>query len=400
MPEGVVVRGPLAVHAVGFGEYLVATGYTPKARGRQQRLVQHLSGWLEDAGLGVDGFTDQRILEYVAERRAQGHRELHSVRALVPLLGYLRRRGALAEASSASPPPEGPAEELLAAFGNYLRQERGLAEFTVGRYSQWAGAFLEATGKAPTPDQLRAADVHAFVLKGAEELSIPAAKQVVSALRALLRFLQVSGRADRDLTGAVPGVAGFASHLPRSLRPEEVEALLGSCNRSTENGLRDYAVLLLLARLGLRCAEVAALRLEDVDWRRGEVVVRGKGRRDERLPLPNDVGAALSAYLQRRRPEDRDLRGLFLSVHAPRRQVTRGAVGGIAVRAGRVAGLEAAGAHRLRHSLATGLLRQGASLTEVGQVLRHASVTSTAIYAKVDRLTLMALARPWPRRVP
>lgn len=268
----------------------------------------------------------------------------------------------------------------------------------LGRYQYWATRFLGGRGDATAIAGLRARDVHAFVLQATRQLSVPAAKQLVSSLRALLRFLHVSGVVDRDLLGAVPGVRTYSlSHLPRGLNPDEVSRLLAAPKRSEAKGLRDYAVLVMLARLGLRAGELAALELDDIDWRRGELTVRGKGRRVERLPLPADVGEALATYLRAARPSDGS-RALFLTVQAPRRPLGRGGVGSIVVRAGRAAGIERAGAHRLRHSVATELLRAGASLNEVGQVLRHASAASTAIYAKVDDATLVELARPWPGR--
>src|SRR2546421_742264 len=265
----------------------------------------------------------------------------------------------------------------------------------------WRAGRAATRADAGAIAEVCAADVHHFVLKATRELSVPAAKQLVSALRALLRFLQVSGITDRDLLGAVPGVAGWSmAHLPRGLDRDEVRRLLGSPDRSTAVGMRDYAVLLVLCRLGLRAGEVARLRLDDVDWCRGELLVAGKGSRLERLPLPHDVGAALATYLHRGRPRDEARRALFLRVRAPRGGLNRGGVGAIVARAGRAAGIEAAGAHRLRHSVSTELLRAGSSLTEGGQGLRHARVSSTAIYAKVDRLRLGELARPWPGRQP
>jgi integrase/recombinase XerD len=390
--SGVSGGGPLGSYAAGYRQWLAGEGCLPGPARRQVRLLAHLSWWLAESGTGAGALTGERVAEFAGVRRAEGQ-FLYSVQALVPLLRYLRGLGVVPETAARA--PEGPVEEMLAAFCCYLAEERGLARFTVGRYEYWAALFLSRAGGRP-PGLLRAADVHGFVAASCRELSVPAAKQMVSGLRALLRFLHVSGITGGELAGAVPGVAGWSvRHLPRGLRPGEVAGLLQACDRTAPAGLRDYAVLCLLSRLGLRAGEVAALCLEDMDWHRGELVIRGKGRREERLPLPADVGAAVAAYLCSGRPAGAR-RELFVRVRAPGGPLSPAAVGAIVVRAGRAAGISGAGAHRLRHSAATGLLGQGATLAEVGQVLRHASASSTAIYAKVDRLALAGLARPWP----
>jgi integrase len=218
----------------------------------------------------------------------------------------------------------------------------------------------------------------------------------VTALRALLRYLYLEGRLAADLTGAVPAVAGWRLRgLPSALAADQVPRLLRSCDRRRAIGRRDHAVLLLLVRLGLRAGEVAGLRLDDIDWPAGEVLIRGKGRREDRLPLPADVGAALAHYLRTSRPRT-TARQVFLGTRAPRRALSPAAVSTIARQAGRHAGLPATSAHRLRRTAATALLRGGASLDEIAQVLRHRSPDTTAIYAKVDRRALRAVIRPWP----
>lgn len=211
-----------------------------------------------------------------------------------------------------------------------------------------------------------------------------------------MRFLHVQGLIPVSLTAAVPGVAGWRlAALPRGLSREQVQALLAAHDTTTAVGLRDHALLVMLARLGMRGAEAAALRLEDVDWRGGQIVVRGKGARVERLPLQAEVGAALAAYVTDARPSC-DCTSVFVTVRAPFQPLTATAVRAIMGRTCRRAGMPRVGAHRLRHSLATDLLRAGAPLAEVGQVLRHRSQLSTAAYAKVDYDTLQTLAQPWP----
>jgi integrase len=216
-------------------------------------------------------------------------------------------------------------------------------------------------------------------------------------LRSLLGWLHITGATPVSLAGAVPSVAGWRlSALPKGLEPGQLRRLLAACDRRTATGRRDYAIMLLLARLGLRAGEVAHLGLSDIDWRHGEVAIVGKGNRAERLPLPADVGAAVAAYLRRGRPGTAEGRSVFVRVHAPHRALTTGGVTMVVFDAAQRAGLPKMHAHRLRHTAATAMLRAGSPLTEVGQVLRHRSPLTTASYAKVARGALAVLARPWP----
>jgi integrase/recombinase XerD len=227
-----------------------------------------------------------------------------------------------------------------------------------------------------------------------------AAQLTVVALRSLLRFMHLEGALERSLAGAVPSVAGWRlSGLPKRLEPGEVDALLDSCDRSTVIGSRDLAILTVLARLGLRAGEVAGLSLEDIDWRAGELIVRGKGARSERLPLPHDVGEAVVGYLRDGRPATAQDRMVFVRVRAPHHGLSPGGVTFVVAAAARRAGLGQIHAHRLRHTAASEMLRAGATLPEVGQVLRHRRASTTAIYAKVDRQALRQIARPWPGAV-
>jgi len=258
-----------------------------------------------------------------------------------------------------------------------------------------AQLFLASRGHADLGlEALTPADVVAFVTVQCEQRS--AAAYVTKGLRAFLRFCHLSGRTPRPLVGAVPRVAGWRlSKLPKAVPPDTVQALLASCDRRTTYGRRDFAVLMLLSRLGLRAGEVAGLHLDDIDWRAGELIIRGKGGKLERLPLPVDVGAAVVAWLQRGRPRCA-AREVFTRVRAPHQKLSPGGIGAI-VRAACVrAGVVGVHAHRLRHSVATQMLAAGAGLAEIGQVLRHDSLLTTAIYAKVDRDGLRALASPWP----
>ncbi len=245
---------------------------------------------------------------------------------------------------------------------------------------------------------LSTGDVTGFVVAqcGPGGRSGASAKILTSGLRSLLRYLHLAGWVPIPLAQAVPRAAGWRlSSLPRALEAEQVQRLLESCDDSTVIGRRDLAILLLLARLGLRACEIARLRLDDIDWRAGEVTIRGKGSSTERLPLPHEAGEALVSYLRDGRPRA-DFREAFVSAYAPLRPLSPSAVVGVVGYACDRAGMERVGPHRLRHTLASDLLRAGTPLAEIAPILRHASVATTAIYAKIDRQALRALARPWP----
>ena len=396
-PSQVLVRGPLEAFAPGFADELRGLGYTPVSAVFQLQLMAHASRWLDAAGLGPDALARDVVERFVAERRAAGYTNYVTARAMAPLLGYLRAIGVAP--APLRPRPATPAERLLERFGEYLTIERGLADGTVVDYVHAVRPFLDAIGGDGVLDlqRIAAADVTAFVVARCPHQSRGAAKMTVTALRSLLGFLHVEGLIARSLVGAVPSAASWRlSGLPRALEPEQVRRLLDSCDRSARTGRRDLAILTMLVRLGLRAGEVAGLRLEDVDWRAGELVVVGKGRRAERLPLPVDVGEAITSYLRDGRPASAQDRSLFVRVKAPHRGLTSAGVSQVVVSAGRRAGLGPIHAHRLRHSAATQMLRAGGSLEEIGQVLRHRAALTTAIYAKVDRDALRELARPWP----
>jgi site-specific recombinase XerD len=291
---------------------------------------------------------------------------------------------------------DGNSAGLLAEFRTWLGQERGLSAMTVRCYSKQAKYFLAAVGGPGAVSGLDAGTVTAFMVEHSRDRNGWSAKAMVTSLRAFLRFAHATGRTAVPLAGAVPAVASWRlAALPRGLSQAEIGRLLAGCDRETAAGLRDYAVLSLLARLGLRGAEAAGLRLGDIDWRAGEIAVCGKGSRIERLPLPAPAGEALAAWLTDGRPRC-ESRAVFVTVRRPYRPLTPEAVRQVMGRACDRAGLQRRGAHRLRHALATEMLRAGASLPEVGQVLRHRSQLSTSLYAKVDQNALRPLARPWP----
>jgi integrase/recombinase XerD len=387
------VEGPLAPFAAGFAADLTGRlGYSPLTAVNHLYVMAHLSRWMAGRGLMAAGLSAELAEEFTAVRRGMGYTSFVSVRGLAPLLGYLRGRGVLPLAAGRASVTA--AEALAEGYRGYLAGERGLAAGSVELYVREARRFLD--GRAERVAGLTAAEVARFVLAGCGNRGPGAAKTMVAALRSLLRYLHLAGLAPGGLDGAVPAVAGCRdAGVPRALPSGQVAALLASCDRGRPAGLRDFAVLTLLARLGLRAGEVAAVQLGDIDWRGGELLVRGKGGSRERLPLTADAGQAVAAYLRDGRPPGGS-RDVFMRVCAPYGGLSAAGVKLVVRRACDRAGLPRAGAHRLRHSAATGLLRAGASLEEVGQVLRHRTAATTAIYAKVDDGALSALARPWP----
>jgi integrase/recombinase XerD len=390
------VPGPLAPFAAAFKSTLLDMGYTPLSAVIQLRLMVHLSRWLQARGLSAVDLTDERAEEYIADRRAAGYRGLVTRRALAPLLDLLTSVGARSDAALVEPVRLPP---LLASFERYLRVERGLAPCTVEAYVARATRFVVDFTVDGDVSTVTAADVTGAVLAEYAAKSVGAGQYYVAALRSLLRFCRMEGLVSADLSAAALAVTGRRSSLlPKGISAEDGRALLRSCDRRRVVGRRDYAVLLILLRLGLRAGEVARLRLEDIDWRAGQIVVRGKGRRDERMPLPADVGAAIAAYLRRGRPAVA-VREVFVSAIAPWSALARGSVSLIVRRACRRAGITAMGAHRLRHGLACAMVRAQVPLAQIGQVLRHRSPITTAGYARVDVDQLRTLARPWPGQV-
>jgi len=334
---------------------------------------------------------------FVVERRDAGRARFVSPRALIPLFSYLRGLGVVPPALVAA--PSTPVEVLIARYSRYLLERRGLALSTVRNYVGVARVFLEDRERVRGELALRELDgaaVSEFVLRESRRGSVGSAKCMVTRLRVLLRFLHVEGELQQDLAGGVPSVASWRlASLVKALDARSVARLLASCDRRTWVGRRDFAILTLLSRLGLRAGEVAALRLSDIDWRAGEVLIRGKGCRQERLPLPADVGQALAGWLARGRLRCESVL-VFTRVRAPHGGLSAGAVTQVVRRACERAGLPIVGAHRLRHTAATEMLRAGGSLTEVGQVLRHRGREVTSIYAKVDRRALVQVVQPWP----
>ena len=390
------VRGPLEPYVTGFADGLLRQGYARSSAEQHVCFVAHLDRWMQAARVGVGELSESVIERYLAERRAAGYVEYRSLKAMRPLLDYLAPLGLLPVPAEVRPDA---VEELLGRYRGYLLVERGLTAETVRGYMDFVRPFVVTRLRGDVLDLagMNAADVTGFVLATCPGRAVGSAKLIVCAVRSLLRWLHLTAVISTPLAAAVPSVAGWRlSSLPKALEPGQLRSLLAACDRRTPTGRRNYAILLLLSRLGLRAGEVARLGLDDIDWRRGEFAISGKGNRAERLPLPADVGAAIAAYLRRGRPGTAEGRSVFVRVHAPHRALTTGGVTMVVFDAAQRAGLPKMHAHRLRHTAATAMLRAGSPLPEVGQVLRHRSALSTAIYAKVDRDALAVLALPWP----
>lgn len=395
-PLGVRFCGPLAPLAVELAAELFAWGYAATTVRVHLQLWADVSQWLAGKGLAPAQLTETAIDGFLLDRR-KTHKVLFSRAALTPGLALLRRAGAVPAA--VEPVPGTAVDAVLDRFRSYLQAERGVLPATAASYADRGRPFLldRLRSGALDLESLAAGDVSRFLAARLPAMSPSSAKSTVTALRSLLRFLHLSGDVRRPLAAAVPTVASWRlAGLPTGLDSAQLQALLAACDRGTPVGRRDLAVVLLLSRLGLRSAEVATLRLADVDWRSGTLIVHGKGNSDDQLPLPVDVGAALAAYLQHGRPVQATCRSVFVRARAPYRPLDRKSVGTLVARAAARAGLGTVHAHRLRHTTAAAALAAGAPLPEVGQLLRHRSTASTAIYAKVDHRRLAELALPWP----
>ncbi len=391
------VIGP---HVDSFTDGLASLGYAIATVRPKLSLLEQLNRWMVHRGYGVTDLNEHVIDTFLEGRRRQMCLHRDDAATVRHFLAHLRAQGVTE--SRVRVVDDSPLLRLQREYEQHLTSERGLAPPTVTNYGGFFRRFMTEHA-AEAPLSLRHLDVSAistFVRRHAHTMSPGRAKIMVTALRSIFRFFLQRGLIERDLAACVPTVANWRlANIPKYLTPDEIDRLLHACDRTTAVGRRNRAMLLLLARLGLRAGEVVTLELADLNWRAGEITVRGsKGLRQDRLPLLTDVGEALAEYLQRDRPRD-PTRRVFLCLPAPRRGLAGArTVTAVVRRALDRAGLRppVKGAHVLRHSLATRMLRQGASLLEIGQVLRHRAVSTTEIYAKVDVAALRALAQPWP----
>jgi site-specific recombinase XerD len=391
--------GPLGAHIDAIAQELSDHGFAVATARYAMRLLAALSTWLQGRGLAVTQL-NETIVDAFLQHRYRSHRKsLEDYPTLARLLVHLRDAAAIPRLVEGVESDEHAG--IKQAFQAHLIGQRNLASSTVRTYLDTVERFLRWRFGTQSLElgALCAQDVNRFILEQARRYSAGHTQLIASGLRGFLRFLLQSGIIATDLAQYVPApTRRQLSGLPKFMPAEDVERLVQSIDQESAQGRRDYAIVLLLARLGLRAGEVAALRLEDLDWDAGELVIHGKMGGAERLPLPWEVGEALSTYLHHARPTC-STRQVFICLRAPRRGFRNGsAVGTIVCRALARADLHPAhrGAHLLRHSLATRLLRDGASLVEIGEVLRHHDLDTTRIYAKVDERALGALALPWP----
>ena len=393
-------EGPLAAHIWPFAKSLSALGYARASIHRQVLIAACFSRWLKQGGVARPSITVDHTVRYLRYRARRQRPVAGDFAALNHLIDFLRREGVV------------PAEKIAArrlsaidhcalAYEQYLRETRALARSTIVNYVPFIRGFLNDRfdDRSVILSRLCAGDVVRFVQRQAARLHRKRAKLMTSALRSFLGYARYRGDVTLDLAAAVPVVPNWSmTSIPRAIAPDQVRELLASIDRRTVMGRRDYAILLLLARLGLRSGEVAALKLDDIDWNSGQLTVCGKGGRRSELPLPAEVGKAIAAYLHRGRPHSTS-RCVFLRAKAPVRGF-RGAsgVGSIVRHSLQRSGVASPtkGAHQFRHGLATEMLRQGASLGEIGDVLGHRHQQTTKIYTKVDILALRTLAMPWP----
>jgi integrase/recombinase XerD len=393
-------EGPLALYIASFSRWASGQGYALSSLRKRVRIAAGFSRWLADQVVRLRSVSSGHSGQYLRYRARRLRICDGDATALREFLDFLRHRAVI--------PTEkihrrrlSAVERYAQAFERYLREERQLAKATIVNYMPFIREFLnDCCGRGPVKlSRLSAADVVRFVQRQAPRLHLKRAKLLTTALRSFLEYARYRGDIRLDLVAAVPVVANWSmSSIPRAIAPDQVRRLLAHIERHTGVGRRDYAVLLLLARLGLRSGEVATLKLEDIDWKDGSLSVHGKGGRRLQLPLPADVGEAIAAYLRHGRPRSTGRR-VFLRARAPIRGFAGpGAVGTIVRQAILRAGIDAptTGAHQFRHGLATEMLRHGASLSEIGELLGHRSPETTKIYTKVDLDALRTLALPWP----
>ncbi len=391
--------GSLQIHVESFLYHLHATGYAPQSVAKIRSIASAFARWSQGEQIAVEDLSEEHLTAF-AKRRPPRQNALVELRALRPFLAHLRvERGLPVRAGK----PASPADDLTQLYVGYLRTDRGLAENSVLVYAPCVRNFLayrlSKTGSLAI-ETMDAETIRAFLVERIAHRSSESARLLAVALRSFLRFLFLRGKTPRNLSPAVPMVRTYRqTAVPAVLSPEEVERVLSATDRSNPRGRRDYAILLLLARLGLRAGEIASLELSDVRWRAGEIVVRGKGPQQDHVPLPADVGEAVALYLRKDRGASISRR-VFLRLIPPRLGLTSPcaidhivrlalARAGIRPRHRRVA-------HLFRHSLATRMIRHGASIAEIAEVLRHRSQSTTAIYAKVSFEALRTVARPWP----
>lgn len=391
-------RNLLRTYIEDLAALLVEQGYPQETAQRKIGLVAAFGRWIEARRYTLASLDEKKVDSFVRARKRHRTIQRGDRKTLRQVLDLMRSRGDVPPSPTKTP---SSLERALNEYTDYLVRERGLARRTIRQYQFYVREFLiERFGRGSIRlDRLQQADTHRYLQCKSRLVCSISLQGVVAALRSYMTFLRLQGKVQPDLASGIPAIACWRlSRVPKYLKPAEVEQLLNCCDQRTIKGQRDYTILLLLARLGLRAGELIAMRLEDIHWDSGEMLVRGKGQRHDRLPIPKDVGKALATYLRHGRPRCHS-RHIFVRLNAPHRQFAGSSdISTIVRQTIERAGLNPPykGAHVLRHSLATHMLHKGASLTEIGEVLRHRSPASTEVYSKVHLGALSALAQPWP----
>jgi site-specific recombinase XerD len=398
LPQG-MGNGPLGSIIPVYAAFLSQQGYSEHSAHLQLRFLNDMNQWLHQQQLQVTDLSEQTIQQYMRSRHQRFRPRRDDASILGRLVYLLHAHGLLPK--EAARPPDDPHRCIENDYDRYLSEERGLSVATRISYRSFIKRFLSTQfGENPARfADLNTNDVIRFIRHQAARLNPKYAGLMVSALRSFFRYLRHRGDITTDLAACVPAIANWQySALPKFLQPDQVQRVLSQCDRRTAQGRRNYAILLLLARLGLRACEIVSLTLDDIHWQAGEISIRGKGNRSALLPLPPDVGQAVAVYLEKDRPIC-STRRVFIRMKAPRRGFANsGAISTIVARTLKKAGIDSpyTGAHLFRHTLATQMLRQGAALADIALLLRHSSIDTTILYAKVDLTTLRALAQPWP----
>jgi len=401
-PSHRVASDAIESHVAPFVAGLKAAGYAPGTLCTKRAAIRRFLHWRRRRKPPGREPDEAAVAEFLVRacRLGPRHRCLAST-ALSAFLEHLRRQGVIA--TSATDAPETISSALERRYADFLRDEKGLAELSLRVYLPLVPLLLGDLEKQYGSNSVRRLDasvLRGFLFERTQGRSSESVRLLATSLRSFLRFLHAQGEIRHDLTAAIPTVRRWAQPgVPRKLTTEEVDRILSAPDRTTGTGRRDFAILLLLAKLGLRSSEVLSLELADIRWRAGEVLIRGKGRRQDLLPLPREVGAALARYLRLDRGS-RPTQRVFLRANAPRVPLAGPAsIGHIVRRAMAQAGVERPkqiAAHLFRHTLASRMLQQGANLRDISEVLRHRDQSTTELYAKIDMRSLNEVVRPWP----
>jgi site-specific recombinase XerD len=392
-------KGPLDCVIPAYASLLSQQGYTEQSARLQLRFLNDMNQWLAQQRIQVTDLSDQAIHRYMRSRHQRFRPRRDDAAILSRLEHLLHAHGLLPR--KVTPFSDYPCHRIENDYDRYLSEERGLSMATRINYRTFIQKFLSTQfgDNPPCFANLNADDVIRFIRHQAEGLNPKRAGLMVTALRSFFRYLRQRGDTTTDLATCVPSIANWQfSTLPKFLQPGQVQRVLNQCDRRTAHGRRNFAILLLLARLGLRACEIVSLTLDDIHWHAGEISIQGKGNRSAQLPLPPDVGQAIADYLEKDRPTC-STRRVFIRMRAPRRGFANSiAISTIVARNLKCAGIDSphTGAHLFRHTLATEMLRQGAALADIAILLRHSSINTTSLYAKVDLMALRPLAQPWP----